>query len=262
MAKWFHTRLREARETEELSRAELAEKFGVSGQTIYNWENKISDPRDEARDRALAWLEKVERGGKRSRTARRSDTEARAKDSDSETVEPAGPSAVGAWLNRVRVTKGFSVPELSRRAGVSTATIYFIESGRIQTPRRETLDKLQRAVGESDPKMRQEAQEQATIEGIGVLTDFDPHDEDNLPNGPGVYVFYDVSERPIYVGQSGEVRKRILDYENMFWFRPPIVESGSYVEVTDRTLRKQVETLLIKFLKSNAVLNIQNVERD
>ena len=74
-------------------------------------------------------------------------------------------------------------------------------------------------------------------------------------------MFYDVSQRPIYVGMSDDVRRRILDHSEKFWFKAPIVETGSYVEIKDKTLRRQVETLLIKFLKSNAVLNRQNVER-
>ena len=57
------------------------------------------------------------------------------------------------------------------------------------------------------------------------------------------------------------MHRRISEHEDKFWFKPPIVESGSYIEIVDKRLRKQIETLLIKFLKSNAVLNIKNVER-
>ena len=57
------------------------------------------------------------------------------------------------------------------------------------------------------------------------------------------------------------MRRRISEHGEKFWFKPPIVESGSYIEIADKRLRKQIETLLIKFLKSNAVLNIKNVER-
>lgn len=177
--------------------------------------------------------------------------------------EDAGPSAVGEWLNKTRVLKGYSVPDLANRAGVSTATIYFIESGRNQNPRRETLNKLERALGgtEVDPLARRTVQEESVIEGLGAFTDFNPHDDADLPNAAGVYVFYDISQRPIYVGTSDRMRMRIHDHKDKFWFKEPIVETGSYVEISDRALRKQVETLLIKFLKSNAVLNKQNVDR-
>jgi len=67
MAKWFHTRIREAREQSGLSQADLAEKLGVTGATISNWENRVSEPRDEQRDRAIVWVERIENGTNRSR---------------------------------------------------------------------------------------------------------------------------------------------------------------------------------------------------
>ncbi len=60
MSKWFHTRIREAREAAGISQAELAEKLGVSGATISNWENRASEPREEQRERALIWVERAE----------------------------------------------------------------------------------------------------------------------------------------------------------------------------------------------------------
>ena len=37
---------------------------------------------------------------------------------------------------------------------------------------------------------------------------------------------------------------------------------GPYVQIDNETLRRQVEQVLIKFLKSNAVINKQSVDRD
>ena len=102
---------------------------------------------------------------------------------------------------------------------------------------------------------------QAEVQGLGSLVDFDPHADDERPEEPGIYVFYDISERPIYVGEARNVRIRIRGHEEKFWFKRPIVESASWIRVEDEILRKQIETLLIKFLKSNAVINKQNVER-
>jgi len=68
-------------------------------------------------------------------------------------------------------------------------------------------------------------------------------------------------ERPLYVGEGGNIRNRIKDHAQKFWFKAPIVDTGAYIRIDDVELRKKVETLLIKFLKSNAVLNKQNVER-
>ena len=82
------------------------------------------------------------------------------------------------------------------------------------------------------------------------------------PNSAGgICVCYDISDRPIYVGQGSSIKTRIRDHSDKFWFGPPIVETGSYVQIDDKDLRVKVETLLIKFLKSNAVINKQSVER-
>ena len=48
----------------------------------------------------------------------------------------------------------------------------------------------------------------------------------------------------------------------IFWFKSPIFESASYIPSKHEDPRQQVETVLIKFLKSNAVLNNQQVDRD
>ncbi len=100
------------------------------------------------------------------------------------------------------------------------------------------------------------------MEGLGSLEDFDPHVDSERPAEPGIYVLYDISERPIYVGQGTNVRARIRNHEEKFWFKRPIVESASWIRIEDERLRVQIETLLIKFLKSNAVINKQNVDRD
>ena len=99
------------------------------------------------------------------------------------------------------------------------------------------------------------------LQGNMVLQDFDPHDEENLPQVAGVYVLYDVAERPLYVGQGNNIKDRICAHSEKFWFKKPIVETGAYIEIGDAELRRQVETLLIKFLKSNAVLNDKGVDR-
>lgn len=40
-----------------------------------------------------------------------------------------------------------------------------------------------------------------------------------------------------------------------------MVENASYLQIADRKLRKQIEAILINFLKSNAVLNKQHADR-
>jgi excinuclease UvrABC nuclease subunit len=101
---------------------------------------------------------------------------------------------------------------------------------------------------------------------LGQLTDFNPHDKADIPEEPGVYVLYDISERPVYVGQAGNIRERIANphtgHIDKFWYRSPIVETAAYLRVPDERLRRQLEQTLIKFLRRNAVINKKGVERE
>ena len=70
MAKWFHTRVREARERGDMSQAELGDELGVSAATISNWENRATEPWDEQRERVMTWLERAESKKGRPRKTR------------------------------------------------------------------------------------------------------------------------------------------------------------------------------------------------
>jgi transcriptional regulator with XRE-family HTH domain len=176
----------------------------------------------------------------------------------------AADADYGEWLSAMRVERQLSRADLAARAGVSAVQIYNIETGRTGNPRASTRQRLETGLGVSAPQALVAAVEQeAQLEGgLGSLVDFDPHDENDYPSEPGVYVFYDVSDRPVYVGESGDIRRRIrTDHNEKFWYRTPIVYKASFVRVEDQTLRRQLESTLIKFLKSNAVINRQQVVR-
>ena len=96
---------------------------------------------------------------------------------------------------------------------------------------------------------------------VGDLIGIDPHDQSDHPSVGGIYVLYDISDRPLYVGQGSAIDKRVRSHNEKFWFKPPIVESASYVRIDDKTLRERVEEVLIKFLKSNAIINKRFVDR-
>lgn len=181
----------------------------------------------------------------------------------SEQMTPDGPSEFGRWLFETRTKKNLTVNQLAETSGISFVQIYNIESGRSQNPQGKTRTRLANALGESpSPAVVQATESAATAQNVGEFIDFDPHDENDLPEVAGVYVFYDVSERPIYVGQTKSIRERILrDHFTRFWFKAPIVQTAAFVEIEDETLRKKVETVLIRFLKTNAVLNKQHVDR-
>ncbi len=152
--------------------------------------------------------------------------------------------------------------ELALKADVSRPAVYNIESGRIENPRTETVRRLEQALGRELPaETKKEIRDEATVEGVGEFVEFDPNDRDDWPESPGIYVFYDISERPIYVGQGSNIKRRIQDHEQKFWFKSPIVETAACIKIEDASLREKIETILIRFLKRNAVINKQNVER-
>lgn len=246
--KWLGGHLRKSRIRSALSQSELGTKMDVSQATVSAWETGRSEPTasQKAKLRAIlggfaASWERIPREGSAD----------------------GGPAPLGGWLTKARLLKGLSVPELAQSAGLSTTAIYHIESGRIMNPRSETVRRLEAALGGEVPSdALDEIRKEAEIEGFGELIDFDPHSDDELPAVPGIYVLYDVSERPIYVGQGGDIKRRIRSHRDKFWFKQPIVHTGAYVHIGEQSLRERVEKLLIRFLKSNAVINQQNVDRD
>jgi len=230
---------------------ELAKKSEISSQAIYMIEEgRIQEPREETRRRLSEALGKKP-GPERARNSRES--------------QPSGPDGpgFGEWLREARQTRDLTVRELADKSGLSQVAIYKIEAGQIANPRQSTRLQLSKALGEKVPVEIEAATEKAAeIAGLGSLQDFDPHDDNELPEGAGVYVFYDISRRPVYVGKTGDLRGRIRQHRVKFWFRPPVVETASYVAIPDKELRRQVESILIKFLKDNAILNVKGVTRE
>ena len=173
-------------------------------------------------------------------------------------------SSFAEWLRTSREARGWSQLQLENESGVSQPQIWNIENGKSLNPQTRTREKLEKALGiKTPPIITSEAEQEEAVAGVGVLTDFDPHDESSLPECNGVYVFYDLTDRPVYVGHAikQSIRQRVKQHYEKFWFKRPIVDRASFIEIKDEQLCKQVEQILIKFLKSNAVLNKQNVER-
>ena len=168
----------------------------------------------------------------------------------------------GEWLRGRREAADMSREELAAVSGISAIQIYNIETGRTINPRARTRTAFERALKARAPEeLVQAVEDSAEIEGVGRMTDFDPHTEDDFPREPGVYALYDVSDRPVYVGKSANIRARVRTHVDKFWYRSPVVEKAAYVRVDDSVLRGQLEETLIKFLKSNAVINQRLVDR-
>ena len=243
----FGERLKRARIRNAMTQTELGEKVDVAQATISQWEIGNSAPSKQQKEE----LKKILGGWAAEKST----------DETNEETE-ISPGTLSAWLTRARNSKNLSVPELAEMAGLSVPSIYNIESGRISNPRSETIKKLERALESPlSTETKEEIREEATIEGLGEFVEFDPHNDGDLPPAPGIYMLYDISQRPIYVGQGSDIRNRIRSHQEKFWFKRPIVETAAYVKIDDKFLREKVEKLLIRFLKSNAVINKQNVER-
>lgn len=219
----YRDKLKRLRIRNAMTQKELAEKMGVTQATISNWEIGKSVP-SNGQKRELKNILGI------SVTTNKNNSV----DEDSQV----GSTSIGSWLSKERLARNMTVPELAEAAKISAAAIYSIESGRSGNPRQETIKKLEKALKAELPQETIDyVRVEFTIEGFGELVDFDPHNKDDLPEVAGIYVLYDVSERPIYVGQSSKIKRRVLDHESRFWFKPPIVQSASYVEVRDKDLR-------------------------
>ncbi|MEO6182483.1 MAG: helix-turn-helix domain-containing protein [Verrucomicrobiota bacterium] len=125
-------------------------------------------------------------------------------------------------MAKARIAKGFSVPDLANRSGLTPPSIYRIETGVTRNLREATQKKLENALGSTlSADAALEVAQESEVFGLGTFEDFDPHLDSDRPTGPGIYVLYDISERPIYVGEGSNVRKRITDHEEKFWFKRP-----------------------------------------
>lgn len=167
----------------------------------------------------------------------------------------------GAWVKSERLKRKMTLTSLGKQAGITYVAVVKIENGQIKNPRPETRAALAMALKESVPQsVEAEILRNFEIPGLGEFQDFVPHDKDQWPRAAGIYVLYDISDRPIYVGQGNVVHSRLREHEQKFWYKRPIVDKASFIQVDDGELRMRIETILIKFLRSNAVINY--VSRD
>ena len=225
-------KIREALRQRGMTQKSLAQELGVTPTAVSHWIQGITQPNQSN-------IEKIE-----------------------EILDV--PLRIGNWVKRKRTERQMSVAELSEKSGVSMPTIYNIESGKIQIPQDKTVAKLATAFGDQVPEeVKETSAEVSSIEGLGAIQDFSPHerDRDEWPEVAGVYLLYDISDRLIYIGETENIKRRLSQHEQKFWFKSPIVERSSYIEISDKDLRRQVEAILIKSLRSHAVLNYQGVRR-
>jgi len=169
----------------------------------------------------------------------------------------------GEWLNKEMEHQNVSIQQLADKTKLTYTGIWNIVKGNTLYPREETRKKLSAALNQPVPtEVEQEIEQESAISGY-TWTDFTPSDLETVPQLAGVYVFYDVTDRPVYVGKSRHnVRSRVQDHQTRFWFKPPLVVRGSFLAIDDPEMCDKIEIILIKFLGNHALLNVKGVVRD
>lgn len=178
-------------------------------------------------------------------------------------IDPNEPvSPFGKWLRETRKERSMSQEELARRDGLSYLTISYIETGRTQSPRPSTVEKLQRALEEDIPaEAEQDLQLEQKLAGFGDYYGPFPREdwEEHAEEVACVYAFYDSVGRPVRIGETGHLRTRMRQYkDDCWWFREPTVETFAYVVMDDEETRKRIEKILIKLVGSRAIFNRQH----
>ena len=170
----------------------------------------------------------------------------------------------GDWLRQQMAEKDVSITRLSELSGLTYPGIWNIVEGNTRSPRDETRKRLAKALEARIPKAVEEATEAESNEIPGYeWTTFTPSDLNTIPDQAGVYVFYDITDRPVYVGKSNSsVRGRIKDHSTRFWFKSPLVVTGGFIPVPEKAMCDTIESILIKFLRKHALLNEKGKRRD
>ena len=170
----------------------------------------------------------------------------------------------GQWLTDQMASKDVTITQLAVKTGITYTGIWNIVNGYTWSPRNDTRKKIASALEVAIPTVVEEQSEAESdlMEGFD-WKDFQPHDLDSAPNKPGIYVFYDITDRPVYVGMSNSsVFNRVRDHSTRFWYKRPLVERASFLHIADPALCTKIEWVLIRFLGKHALLNSKGVTRD
>ncbi len=169
---------------------------------------------------------------------------------------------IGDWLYSKRMARRWSQADVARKADLSQPAISNIERKVSRNPHKRTREKLANIFDEAMPKeLVIQVEKEQEIVGLPALIDFDPH-ASQLPDCHGIYTFYDSTQRLVYVGKASTetIAQRIGQQSGEWWFNRPLVDHASYIEIQDSKLCEQVEQILVRVLKSNALLNVQHTE--
>ncbi len=75
-----------------------------------------------------------------------------------------------------------------------------------------------------------------------------------------VYVIYDAQKRPVRIGETGDLRRRLTEYEkNYWWWKSPTAVTFAYFLVKEgEKNRKKFEKLATQLVGEHAIFNEQN----
>lgn len=232
--------IRTARQAAGLSQQAVADRIdGASQVTVSNWERGQATPTRAQRTKLRTFLA-----------------------TEPDDGEQPQVSAFGAWLEQSRRDLNKTRGELAEASGISSVQIANIEQGRTKNPQAATRDLLRKALDTPIPEdVETTTRAAADVPDLGPLEDFDPNNEVEWPKVPGVYVLYDAGDHAAYVGQSNNIATRLRSHRDKNWWNRHYVRSGSFVAVSDPKIRLSLEQLLIRFMRSHAVINQQLVKR-
>jgi transcriptional regulator with XRE-family HTH domain len=129
-----------------------------------------------------------------------------------------GEGSFGKWLRSEMAKQDTSIQDLADKTGLTYVGIWNIVRGNTKWPREATREKISRALNSQVPsEVETEITNQSSVSGY-IWTDFSPYDLQTIPELGGIYVFYDITDRPVYVGNStdrgAQVRRKVLDRRN------------------------------------------------
>ena len=167
-----------------------------------------------------------------------------------------------------------SVRELADLAELSAPAIHNVLNGQTKSPREQTLRRLDKGLGQlkakheegdDKPSENGEGGDENAERGNSFLGQYiKVHNRhSNTVDGidaAGVYMLYgthavlyrgenqptEFRGAPEYVGQTDNIRRRMRQYEPVWWFRG--VDWIAYIEEDDKKERKRMENVLIRLL--------------
>ena len=235
LGEWIRTN----REKKDLSQKGLAEKVGVSQPQVSTWENGSSEPSEDMMQRLSSLF-------------------------GSEPSEGGLEGSFREWLKSRREQLGMSRMELAEKTGINYLTVSFIETGKTESPREATVRNLEKVLGKMPTDVKREIKEERAAGEFDFLGPFPMETwEENVSDGFScVYALYDDSMRPVRIGQTEDLRRRLGEYNrNYWWCRPPTVGRFAYVVINDSEMRKNIERVMIRLIGDLGIFNDKDKRR-